>query len=390
MNKTVYISSSCLAIALNLIFVSNIFAGGFDNVAIGSKAIGMGTAFIGIADDASAVYYNPGGMVFGEPNTGHADMYVYVNDIHFEYTEDHVTDRGNEYYIIPGLFVSKRYENWAFGFGAYVPFAGGGSKYTDFQRSGYDLEAYAGFPAFTPAVAYKLRPNLSVGMGLSVYTGEMKTKSLNENLPVPGVVRSKYDGVAGYGGHLGIMYRPAEPWRIGVTVRSPVPIEMDGEAKGMGLKLDSEVELTFPYAFSLGLGYQANPAFTFGLSVTYKLWGHMDEITIKTQGFGKQKDKTDYENSWIVTYGMEWRMMPELALRTGLTFIQGATEDKGLDPETLDVDQLGPTLGVAYNITDATNVNINCVYNWGLEKEYHSKKYSYENVIVCVGLKTSF
>jgi len=40
------------------------FAGGFDNHHIGIKGMSMGSAMAGIIDDASAVYYNPGGLVF--------------------------------------------------------------------------------------------------------------------------------------------------------------------------------------------------------------------------------------------------------------------------------------------------------------------------------------
>lgn len=41
-------------------------AGALDNPAVGSKGIGMGNSFTAIADDASAVYYNPAGLAFNK------------------------------------------------------------------------------------------------------------------------------------------------------------------------------------------------------------------------------------------------------------------------------------------------------------------------------------
>ena len=233
MNKTHFISSGCIAIILNITFVMNVFGGAFDNPAIGSKAIGMGTAFTGIADDASAVYYNPGGLVFNKKNTWYGELYTYRIKLNYEYTEGSDTDESGEAVINPGFFISKRYENWAFGFGHYIPYAGGGSAYENFLGRGYDLELSAGFAAITPAIAYKLRSNLSVGVGISMYMGGMEREEDG--------VEMEYDGIAGYGGHIGFMYKPTEKWNIGFTARSPIPIEMDGEVKIAGLKYDSEI-----------------------------------------------------------------------------------------------------------------------------------------------------
>ena len=42
--------------------LSNIYAGGFDNSNIGLKSGLMGRAFTGIADDSSAIFFNPAGI----------------------------------------------------------------------------------------------------------------------------------------------------------------------------------------------------------------------------------------------------------------------------------------------------------------------------------------
>ena len=52
---------------LVLIFISGcLFAGGWNNTLMGCRAVALGAAFAAIADDPSAIYYNPAGMVFQE------------------------------------------------------------------------------------------------------------------------------------------------------------------------------------------------------------------------------------------------------------------------------------------------------------------------------------
>ena len=40
-------------------------AGAQDFAAVGSRAAGMGGAFVGVADDATAIYWNPAGLAAG-------------------------------------------------------------------------------------------------------------------------------------------------------------------------------------------------------------------------------------------------------------------------------------------------------------------------------------
>lgn len=125
----------------------------------------------GIGDDASAVYYNPGGLSFIDRDTWHGDVYGFIGHIKCEYNANAITDKSKVPFYIPGLFISKTCDDWAFGFGFYVPYAGGGTSYDNFQGSPYDLETLAGWYCFTLSTAYKLHPDLSIGVGVSLYGG---------------------------------------------------------------------------------------------------------------------------------------------------------------------------------------------------------------------------
>jgi hypothetical protein len=56
---------ACPATFLSLCLNNICFAGGLENHNIGLRGVAMGYAMAGLGDDASAVYYNPGGLVSG-------------------------------------------------------------------------------------------------------------------------------------------------------------------------------------------------------------------------------------------------------------------------------------------------------------------------------------
>ena len=56
MKNTITIVITCL------LFTGSILAGGFQINEHGAKAMGMGGAFTAVANDASAIYWNPAGL----------------------------------------------------------------------------------------------------------------------------------------------------------------------------------------------------------------------------------------------------------------------------------------------------------------------------------------
>ena len=132
----------------------------------------MGHALTGIADDASVVYYNPAGLILNNMKKWDGEGYLYFNFVKFEYQDngrpDPTTDKADLFYYVPGFFLCTRFERVALGSRLYVPHGGGGVDYDDFQGSGYRFQCLTGFSAFTPAAAFKLTDNFSVGAGFAI------------------------------------------------------------------------------------------------------------------------------------------------------------------------------------------------------------------------------
>ena len=64
--------------------------------------------------------------------------------------------------------------------------------------------------------------------------------------------------------------------------------------------------------------------------------------------------------------------------------------DKGLNPATVDVDLITPTINVAYDITESIEMNIAGLKTFGLEEEYDSKKYTKDFLAFIIGIRFKY
>ena len=86
------IKTITISILLLCLMGINSFAAGagttsasFLKIPIGSRAVGMGGAFVAVADDGSAIYYNPAGQAQFNKGTLIGGMIDYIADIELQY-----------------------------------------------------------------------------------------------------------------------------------------------------------------------------------------------------------------------------------------------------------------------------------------------------------------
>jgi long-subunit fatty acid transport protein len=115
----------------------------------------------------------------------------------------------------------------------------------------------------------------------------------------------------------------------------------------------------------------------------------MDEITFKTAGV-KVRNKTYYENCWLMGLGMEYRTKNNLIIRLGLKYDQGVPENRGLNPASNDIDLLTPSIGFAYPLTQSTEISLSGLAAFGFEKKYNEAKYEQNLLSFTIGLRFKF
>ncbi|MBN2370135.1 MAG: outer membrane protein transport protein [Vicinamibacteria bacterium] len=380
-----------------LVVTERAIAGALDNSAVGARAIAMGNAFTGIADDASAVHNNPAGLAFLEPNSAYVEAYGWVSFTKFTYGNGGATFKSNEKPIVPGAFGAYGFGRFGVGVGYYVPYGGGGTSYRDFMKTGLELKGMAGFQAITASAAYKIAPNLSVGAGASMYAGLMENKAPQMiTVPVTALAeyRNRYSGIAGYGWNAGILYKPTDEFNVGVNVSSPVNVEMTGEerikiaALGMDATNNSMLELRIPWYYSVGAGYKPVSGLVLGATFCWMNWSDQKEVVItNTDNNMVARITTWYKNSYRLSFGAEYEASRKLTLRAGLKHLPGATDEGKLAPSANDVDLWVPSLGVGYGLTKSIELNLTGFYGGGKKSTQGQETFDQDNPTVVVGVR---
>jgi long-chain fatty acid transport protein len=242
--------------------------------------MGMGGAFAAIADDGSALYYNPAGIAFQKGWRFQMDSLAVVGSFRFHPSDtpdgQYVPEKGFNGAVSPkSIFVMSMYmskdisEKWTFGLGVFSPF-GLSANWVSFKDSdpweSKFVGRYAGTRArlesiwIQPTAAYRISENASIALGVAlVHTHLMLEQSIlnplddgevfgeelaSELFPsqdpdqIKGSIarwlpegRSRLAGTSQSPGfNLGFLYKhPESETRFGAMYRSAVTHHLDGE-----------------------------------------------------------------------------------------------------------------------------------------------------------------
>jgi len=250
-------------VAAVFLFAGGARAGGFALSGVGSKAIGMGGAFRGLADDWSAAYWNPAGLTQLEKSEINAMLVAitahpeYTPDIYY-YGIDVGYRNGKTYFpndksiFIPdfsGFVKLPSMQDLTFGLAVYVPY-GLGSEWNLFRGEypaelglyhavpWYDHKADLKVIDFHPTVAKAFMDGkLSLGVGLSFQRGDVTFNRIYlkpSGLPVPNenlIINSVMEGDGwGVGGNFGILYKLSDKLQFGVSGRTGNTMKIKGSA----------------------------------------------------------------------------------------------------------------------------------------------------------------
>lgn len=286
---------------LVLTFLStSAFANGLSLNSIGTRALGMGGAFVGLANDGSAIYWNPAGLA------GQRSMF-YAYGTGIMPTGYYKMDAANidasmvkNIYPAPGLFFNYSTGDLALGLGVYVP-AGLGAEWNTADLgypSNLELLSRIGVINISPAIAYKLSENFSVGVAVNISyaTFDMKQPVLadvdGDGIPEGFQYDESSSGI-GYSATLGLKYDASKVLSFGATVRLESKVSMSGTAKNpMFTKLpnmpptivpgpgesDFDRDITWPLWIAAGVAYKPTKKLTLAFDAQMSKWSKLDEL----------------------------------------------------------------------------------------------------------------
>jgi len=357
---------------------------------IENSASGMGNAFAGaaaVAEDASTVWFNPAGMTYlAEELDGKSivSQVGHVISARTKYTDKGSTNVANGSPIsgeanirsdvtsfVPNLYVVKPInEKITFGFGMNGPF---GSK------TKYDQDFVGRYHAtitdllsvnLNPSVSYKASDKLSVAGGVSAQY--VKLKELSRATDTPGgdsQVTVTGDSVA-FGFNLGLLYQPTTLTRLGVSYRSRIKHDVDGEIEfelnsslaglddatkaGLGLNdRDVKSSVTLPDSISISIAHKATSKLELLADVSWTGWSTFDELRITEVDGATEVTNTpeQWEDVVRVSVGANYKYNDKLTLRTGLAFDEEPIPSPTLrTPRIPGNDRTWVSVGAGYKV----------------------------------------
>lgn len=359
------------AIAVAAAFASTAHAAGFMLTEQSAGSLGRAYAGAGVdGTDLSGVYYNPATMVL---HKGTAVQLGLVGvGLNLDYAgDDGTTANGrNKAEVIPhGYFVHQINDTVWFGLGVTVPFGMGTEYDSHWDQADRGISANIQTVDINPNFAFKLNEKFSVGFGASIQYAQADLKKRSYplhgklgNSPQEQAISNESeidaDSIA-WGWNVGFMWSPVENFRVGVSYRSQIRHDAEGDltlsdprlfngtsiwgdplknedANNMGALVnglmgthDGKATVTAPAWAMASVAWDVNDLVSLYGTFRWTDWSSFDELVIDggsvpVPGMGNQHIGETITNEWRDTYlgslGMDLRLTDWWTLRGGIAY----------------------------------------------------------------------
>lgn len=385
-------------------------AAGFMLTEQSAGALGRAYAGVGVdGTDLSGVYYNPATMTL-HPGTQIQAGFVAVGlDLAFEGTGPNSDVSENGQYntqAIPHGYISHQISDsmWV-GLAMTVPF-GMGTEYDDdwrFANRGISAEVLT-FD-FNPNVAWKVSDKLSLGAGMSIQyaKADLKMKdNIIKSVPALGTVNGEVDADSwAWGFNIGLMWTPVENLRFGLSYRSKINHNADGDFTFSDADVDMNVAndlisqglltpellagmqalVNNPQAASATISTPAWLMATAAWDVNHLLslyatfrwtdWSSFDTLDIKSPvALASQGGVKTVENHWQDTYlfsvGADLRFTNWWTFRAGIGYETSPVDDPSYRTAIIpDADRWWFALGSSFQATKNMQVDVSAAWLHG-------------------------
>ncbi len=377
MLRSLYYSFSLVLILAQLL-PSSVLGHGWGGYEQGAKARGMGGAFTGLADDPSAVFYNPAGILKLEGTQTSFGVAVPIIRGQFEsYGTSGMDDvnRGDETsledqtFIIPNFYLTSEInDRLALGLGEYTIY-GLGFEWPDsfegrFAPGGIngDLKTMT----LSPVVAYRITDDLSIAAGGRIERAELALENRIFVAPGVGEVSSKISGddyaVAWYSA---ILYQITQNFSAGLNYRSEMKhsfddldVEFTPQIGMLGpipvglTNTKADLDVTLPQFISLGLAWSVG-SLTLTADAYWWNWSKLDELNFVLEapvaGQASLRTPMDWNDTWTWAIGAQYKIKAwdrEISLRGGFMYEESPVPDETVIPVGYQGDNLLYNVGI--------------------------------------------
>ncbi len=352
-----------------------------------ARVMGMGGAFVGVANSPAAIFWNPAGLAqLPGLNVELGLTYItaaadYTGEVPGASGASATVDAERGHFFLPNLHAAYALSDRVVaGFGVYVPY-GLTMKWPDrvtvagaerpWWGRGLVKEISLQTVYFNPTVAVRLHRRVSLGLGFVAARAAVSLKRAvtQSGDPADDIDFELSGDDVSFGATAGLLLHAIpELINVGLAYRGGVNFEFEGKAAftrggdGAGVPAGlratlkdgpARASLALPHVISLGVGIFPMPALSVGFGIDLITWSTYDElaITFPEAPALNQTDEKAWSNSVALRIGAEYEVLRDnLPLRLGIIYDQGPIPAATLGPELPDGDRYELSLGAGYRL----------------------------------------
>lgn len=390
------------------------------------SSLGLGRAYAGagiVGDDLSAVHYNPAGMTLLEGTRFQAGTTWITLNADFNSDSGDADENGRlKGQMIPAGYVTHQVNDkvWL-GFAMTVPFGMGTEYDRNWQYGNRGTSAKIYTFDMNPNIAYKVSDFISVGAGVSVQYAKAK---LGMRMDLPGhpgtdLAHGKVEADSwDWGYNLGIMLSPSDKLRFGLSYRSAIKHEADGDVKLSninantlkamlgdqlasmvpvlaeslnGQMLGTSATLKTPDTVMLTATWETTEKLRLSGLIRWANWSNFDDLTLENEvpsgltavgqlapGLGDKLNglvgqvkevtiENKWQDTWLFSVGADYRINDAFTIRGGLAYETSPIDDQSTRMAVIpDTDRVWFSLGASWYATKDLQFDVGATYLMGV------------------------
>lgn len=354
----------------------------------------LGRAYAGVGvdgTDISGVFYNPATMTL-HPGTQIQAGFVAVGlDLAYEGNNGATENGAANTQPIPFGYISHQMtDNMWIGLSMTVPF-GMGTEFDDnWALAGHGISAQVLTFDFNPNVAWKLSDKVSLGAGLSIQyaSADLKMKQADQEVAS---LDSEVDADSiAWGWNIGLMWSPLDNLRFGLSYRSsvnhnadgdltidnaringiPITADMAGASEGlarvygsMGV-YDASATLATPAWAMATAAWDVNDLVSLYATFRWTDWSSFDELTIKSVTSSTITNK--WQDTYLFSVGTDLRFTNWWTFRAGIGYETSPIDNPEYRTAIIpDADRWWFALGSSFKATDNLQLDVSAAWLHG-------------------------
>lgn len=380
--------SRFLTVIIGLSLSSPLFASGFQTLEQSAINLGRANADGGLAgDDLSAIYYNPaaltllssglklqlGGAVvsasadYKDSGSGRALVSRQGKVLSPLGASGVKTSDPGTVGVPPFAYLAGDIApNLKWGVGVFVPFGLATEYKSDWVGRYHAIESAISSIDINPSIAYRVSDAFSIGAGVSFqYLDATLSKAVFTGTPNDGLAKVTADGWS-TGFNVGATFSPSKDTRFGLSYRSSVKHDVDGERKLTGLgprsgTIGGNASVRLPDQIALSAFHRVSPTFDLMASVRWTGWSNFEELRLKFDDGTEDLTPENWEDTITVAIGGDYHASKQMTYRAGVAYDQSPIPDENFrTPRIPGNDRIWLSGGFTYSFDK----------NWSLDLGY--------------------